>query len=223
MGKRRLKREISLDMVLDEKDIGKLFRYFGRSSHRQAGRQKALILDILINTGLRANELCGLKVRNTPYYIGANVITVKESKGRNRSVPVSKGLAERIGRYIDGDRRSRLPRHTRTEDPNGWLFYNMYKRRMKYHCLYSMIVRAGPKAGIRRHIRPHFTRHTFATVCLNKGIPIRDLQKMLGHSQLSTTARYLHVIGKRQFQHAEALEAGFSSIVPNYYRQSLTQ
>lgn len=216
MSKRRLKRQISRSEILSDADKRRLFCWLAGCSHTAAGRQKALIFDIMINTGLRSTEVCMLKIRNTPIVIGANVLEVKDSKRRNRSVPVSKALARRIAAYIEGDRNRRIPRHIRACDGNGWLFYNVHCRQMQYQALYKMVVRAGLKSGIRKHIRPHFLRHTFATDAIAAGVPINDLQHIMGHSQLATTARYLHVISERQFGYAEALEAGFSRVVSSY-------
>lgn len=223
MAKRKLKRQVSRSEILSEADKRRLFCWLARFADSPAGRQKALIFDIMINTGLRSSEVCRLKVRNTPIIVGRNVLEIKRSKGRNRSVPISEALAWRIDAYIEGDRYLRIPRHIRGDDGNGWLFYNVHCRQMRYQALYSMVVRAGVKAGIRKHIRPHFLRHTFATDAIAGGVPINDLQHIMGHSQLATTARYLHVIGDRQFAYAETLEAGFSRVVPNYCRENYTQ
>ena len=148
-----------------------------------------------------------MKVKHTPAVIGANVIEVYKGKNdKDRTIAIAKRLADSITQYIEGDRKKTMPRHTKRSDINGWLFYNQCKRRMQYQAMYKMIRRAGEKAGIKKVVRPHILRHTFATNCLEKGMPITDLMAVMGHANLATTARYLHVVGSRQFELAEALD-----------------
>ena len=77
---------------------------------------------------------------------------------------------------------------------------------MKYDGLYKQVRRSAVRAGITKLIRPHKLRHTFATNALDSGMDIYDLSRRLGHSDIRTTARYLHVIDDRAFELAEATD-----------------
>jgi len=162
---------------------------------------------VLLNTGLRASELCSLRIKHTPVIIGVPVIEVFRGKNdKDRSIPISKRLAKAIAEYIKRDRSKMMPRHVRRNDPNGWLFYNQCKRQMKYDGLYKQVRRSAERAGIVKLIRPHKLRHTYATNALANDMEITDLSLRLGHSDIRTTARYCHVIDDRQFAIAEAAD-----------------
>jgi integrase/recombinase XerD len=57
----------------------------------------------------------------------------------------------------------------------------------------NVIKNAAVKAGIRKNVSPHTLRHSFATHMLDKGINLKRLQIILGHSSLKTTSIYLHL------------------------------
>lgn len=61
-----------------------------------------------------------------------------------------------------------------------------------------MINRYAALAGIEQHITPHMFRHSFATLLLEQDVDIRYIQKMLGHSSISTTEIYTHVSSAKQ-------------------------
>ena len=83
---------------------------------------------------------------------------------------------------------------TRTE----WLFVNRLEGRLSEQSVRYMIVRYCQIAGIDMHITPHMFRHSFATLLLEADVDIRYIQKMLGHSSITTTEIYTSVSMAKQ-------------------------
>lgn len=142
-------------------------------------RDRALIR-LYYRAGLRVNEGLHLKVRDVD--LRRHEIRVWQGKGgRDRRVWIDQTTAEYLSRWRDIRPRS------------DWFFCTLQGGRMSDRHVQAMIARRGKKAGIDIRCHPHLLRHTFATELLEDGYSIIEVQKLLGHAQLSTTAIYLHV------------------------------
>ena len=116
------------------------------------------------------------------------VLHIRKGKGGvPREVALSPVLLERLRVYF---RRYR---------PNHWLFPSpqnctspMDDRSIRHACL-----QAAKRAGIERRVHPHLFRHACATHMLDAGADLRTIQVMLGHADIRTTAKYLHVSTQR--------------------------
>ncbi len=94
-----------------------------------AGRRLALMIDLLINAGLKAVELVRLRVQDTPLLLVANVIAVCESEHHpGRTIPIPQSLASEIKEYIQIIRPKTMPQHHRRGDPSLPVFYNQLRR-----------------------------------------------------------------------------------------------
>ena len=80
----------------------------------------------------------------------------------------------------------------------GYFFVNRLQRRLSDQSVRFMINRYTKLAGISQHITPHMFRHSFATLLLEQNVDIRYIQRMLGHSSISTTEIYTHVSNAKQ-------------------------
>ena len=80
----------------------------------------------------------------------------------------------------------------------GYFFVNRLGHKLSAQSVRYMIVRYAELAGISEHITPHMFRHSFATLLLEQDVDIRYIQRMLGHSCISTTEIYTHVSNKKQ-------------------------
>lgn len=129
--------------------------------------------------GLRVSELCGLTVEDLD--LEDRRLEVRGGKGdKDRTIPIAKKLLPILRAWI-GDRKT------------GFVFPSSGERQMTERAFSLRLVELGKKAGIRRQVHPHLLRHVFATSLLQTGTDLRDVQELLGHSNLQTTAVYLHV------------------------------
>jgi len=140
MSKATRKTQIGYGKILTPSELGLLMGYlYGRRASALTGepfdcqspaaRRMTLIVQILLNTGLRIGELARLRVRDTPVVIGENVIEVYRGKyDRDRTIPVSGQLAGAIGRYVRRDRPGTLPRWASPADYSRPVFYSDRRR-----------------------------------------------------------------------------------------------
>jgi len=131
--------------------------------------------------GLRASETVGLKVGDINSERG--VIRVEHGKGgKDRNVMLSAQLLRILRIYW------------KLAKPQGWLFPGRdASRPIDVQVLYSACRSARVAAGIDKRVTVHTLRHSFATHLLENGTDIRIIQVLLGHSNLSSTARYTRV------------------------------
>jgi site-specific recombinase XerD len=133
-------------------------------------------------TGLRCNELRHLKVRDIDS--GQMLLHVREGKGSvERKIPLSPALLERLKTYY------------RWRKPVDWLFPSNQRtgEPLNDGTIRTLCRNAGRRAGIPLLVHPHLFRHACATHMLDAGADLRTIQVLLGHADIRTTARYLHV------------------------------
>lgn len=80
----------------------------------------------------------------------------------------------------------------------GYFFVNRIQHKLSDQFVRYMINQYAALAGISQHITPHMFRHSFATLLLEQEVDIRYIQRMLGHSSISTTEIYTHVSNTKQ-------------------------
>jgi integrase/recombinase XerD len=153
-------------------------------------RDRALV-EVLYATGLRASELCHLRVVDLRTDQGFLQCLGKGSK--QRIVPLGDAATAAVRAYLSGGRTVLLRGR---QSP--WLFVNARGglRLSRVGC-WKILKAQGRRAGIRAHLSPHVLRHSFATHLLERGADLRAIQAMLGHADLTTTQIYTHVLEAR--------------------------
>ena len=179
----RPKPERGLPKILSQAMVLQLIQAVDPAS-RLSSRDIA-ILELLYASGLRASELCDLKINDLNCTIGVVRIFGKGSK--ERVVPVGRAAIESIKRYLD-ECRPVLQR-----SPIDRLFLSRTGRPLDRIALWMLVERYAKRSGILSKVSPHVLRHCFATHLLGGGADLRVVQELLGHSDITTTQIYTHV------------------------------
>jgi integrase/recombinase XerD len=158
--------------------------------HTPCGFRDRCILELFWSTGMRVGELLSLAVADLDF--AQNLCTIAHGKGdKPRVVPLGAGVIAWLREYLTNVRPLLvvpggaavptlfLSRFGQTMDKSG-LFYKLhtYRRRAK----------------IKKKVTPHSFRHTLASEMLKAGADLRHIQELLGHENLTTTQRYLHIV-----------------------------
>ena len=152
---------------------------------KQGIRDKA-ILETLYATGMRVSEAANLKVDNVNLDIGFLRCIGKGNK--ERVIPLGKKAINAIQRYLKISRPYFLKKKE-----SEFLFLNRFGKKISRQSLWKIIKRYAKEARIKKPIKPHMLRHSFATHLLEMGSDLRSVQEMLGHSNISTTQIYTHI------------------------------
>ena len=147
------------------------------------------ILELLYASGLRATELCELKLRDVNLDISCVRVFGKGSK--ERIVPLGKAANQAIARYMAED-RPKFDQHRANV-----LFLSRTGKPLERVALWMLVEKHGRRSGLLKRISPHTLRHCFATHLLGGGADLRVVQELLGHSDINTTQIYTHVDSSR--------------------------
>jgi integrase/recombinase XerD len=173
-------------VLLEPKEVRRLLAQ--PNLHNPLGFRDRVIFEVFWSTGMRVGELIALEIASVRFEEG--LITLLAPKGRkDRSVPVGEGALAWLYEYIESVRPLLVKGGA---DPH--LFLNRHGRGMDKTGIFGKLKVYCRRAGLRKPVGTHTFRHTLATEMLKAGADLRHIQEMLGHGNLHTTQRYLHIV-----------------------------
>ncbi len=170
--------------TINENTMNQVFDHLRKNLSDSNLFRNYVILRLLLDTGLRINELCHLKVNDLDLSTGTFHVKVTKTKN-DRYVFFTDSTKQLLLRYIVAF------------DPKTLLFYSSTtKGILSTSSIQSIVHRLKKRLKLNESITPHKWRHTFATGYVNKGGNLETLRLILGHSSLKTTQKYLHLSKK---------------------------
>ena len=148
-------------------------------------RDKA-IFELMYSSGLRVTELCSIKVEDISFE--GKYLRIFGKGKRERIVPINESALDILRRYIHTSRVILVKGKSTNE-----LFLNFRGDKFSRVGIWKIFKEAMRKSGIEKNVHPHTLRHSFATHLIQHGADLRSVQRMLGHSDITTTEIYTHV------------------------------
>ena len=172
--KNRPRSSKKLPDILSRNEIKKIIEVTKNLKHK-------LLISLTYSAGLRVSEV--VKLKYTDLDFERNVIFVRQSKGKKDRIAIfSKSIKSMVSEYIKKYR------------PTIWLFEGWSSEtHLSIRSAQKIFEKSKQLAFIKKEVSIHCLRHSFATHLLEKGVEIRYIQKLLGHSNLKTTEIYTHV------------------------------
>jgi len=181
------KTEKKLPQILTSKEVELLLEQ-PECTDAKGYRDRAM-LELLYATGIRVTELISLNVSDVSLAVG--VIRCRK-KDKERVIPLYPKAVKALAEYMEFIR----PQMIATPDEQS-LFVNVNGERMTRQGFWKIVKTYQAKAHIEKDITPHTLRHSFAAHLLENGADLRSIQEMLGHSDLSSTQIYAHIVKKQ--------------------------
>ena len=162
-----------LPIVLTKEEVKRMIAAAG-------SRRDRLMLVLLYSSGLRLSEAINLKYENLE--LESKTGWVRRGKGgKDRMFIVSESFIRELGVY------------RKKHEGDEYLFLGNQGKSISPRTVQMIVKRAAGAAGIKKEVHPHTLRHCFATHLLEAGVGIRQIQELLGHSNLQTTQIYTKV------------------------------
>lgn len=169
------------------------------------GQRNRLLLQLMLDTGLRLSEATALEWRDLDLTTGK--LKVRQGKGaKDRILWVGDEDLDALRKWRDRQARD-------VAGNPAAVFTTLDGKPVSNRYVQAMLKRYAAKAGIARSVHPHLLRHTFATDLLRDAKNIRIVQRALGHARIATTELYTHIVDEelegalKSFRQAAAVAA----------------
>ncbi len=179
--------EKKLPQILTGKEVERLL---AQPSCKDAkGFRDKAMLEVMYATGIRVTELIELDLSDVNLELG--VLKCSSAK-KSRSIPLYPAALRALSIYIREVRQGMVADPSETA-----LFVNVGGSRMSRQGFWKILKFYQTKAGIEKDITPHTLRHSFAVHLLENGADLGSLQELMGHSDISSTQMYTHMINQK--------------------------
>jgi len=158
--------------------------------NKNNGLRNETIIEVLYSCGLRVSELINLKISDL--YLSEQLLKVIGKGNKERFVPISQTAKKLIVQYIEFVRNSNKVKKGHEDT----LFINNRGKKLTRIMIFTILNSIAQEIGIKKKVSPHVLRHSFATHLIENGADIISIQKMMGHENIVTTEKYLHVRNK---------------------------
>lgn len=174
-----------LPKVLSTQEVDQLLEQPARGSGPEAQRDMAM-LELIYATGMRVSELVSQNLSDIN--LESAVVRCIGKGNRERLIPIYPAAVETVCRYLEEGRPKLGPAPGETA-----VFLNARGQRLTRQGFWLILKQYARQAGLTSPVTPHILRHSFATHSLQGGAPIRHVQELLGHANVSTTQIYTHL------------------------------
>lgn len=162
-----------LPEVLSQEEVMSIFESLDNIKHRT-------MLMLIYSAGLRRSEMLNLRIGDVDF--NRSVVFIRSAKGhKDRQSVLAQNLVPMLQQYM------------KEYNPGFWLFEGQKGERYGASSLQQVFKQAARKAGVKKIVRLHMLRHSFATHLLESGTSTRYIQVLLGHESPKTTEIYAHV------------------------------
>jgi integrase/recombinase XerD len=179
---------LKLPDVLSVDEIGIILKM--PDTGKPKGERDAAMLELLYAAGLRVSELVNLKLQDINTQAG--FVRVFGKGAKERIVPIGQYAKGKLENYLKKT-RPLLSKNVSSR----YLFIARPGKPMTRQGFWKLLKNYCRQAGVVKNISPHSFRHSFASHLLEGGADLRSIQLMLGHSDISTTQLYTHVVRDR--------------------------
>jgi integrase/recombinase XerD len=177
----------TLPKAISPNEVDELLEQPARRSTPEAKRDRAM-LELLYATGMRVTELVSLDMETLNLDPRSPFVKCIGKGAKERSIPIHDHALEALNGYLEDGRPMMVRNH---DEPA--LFVNRRGERLTRQGFWLILKGYAKSANLGAGVTPHTLRHSFATHMLRGGMPLRNVQEMLGHANISTTQVYTHL------------------------------
>ena len=177
---KRLKTQKKIIIPFSEDEVFKVIDVYENDFE---GKRDLLIIDTLYSTGIRRDELIGMKMNDV--FLKENMIKVLGKRNKERLVPMLPSLVKRMEDYFIF--RSNISYNVDN------VFVTSKGNKIGPSLVYRLVKKYFSKVSTKVKASPHVLRHSFATHLLNNGADINSIKEILGHSSLASTQIYTKI------------------------------